>query len=138
MADTVDVLHRPIGAAVRLRKYPRRPVPRPGVSLHLLITVTVRWSVGRMQKLRDGGVETANAAVERIAKVKQNVLGQVYRKVRRIDVAKARVQVLNPRSPPLDVNVTEVDATFGRSTVPKFRGTTMVIASWTTGFSLRW
>ena len=67
----------------------------------------IRWH-------RVAAVEPGKAAVKRIvAEEKLDVLRQVHRKVRRIDVAKAGVQVLDPRRPPLDANVSEVDATAG-------------------------
>src|SRR5262245_59653842 len=57
-------------------------------------------------------METEHAAVERIVvEVKRNVVREVYRKVGRIDVAEAGVQVLYSRVPPLDVNVRPVDST---------------------------
>ena len=57
-------------------------------------------------------METGIAAVGRIiTDVKLDVLRQVYREVRRINVVKAAIKVHHPRLPPLDVNVPEVHAT---------------------------
>jgi len=59
-----------------------------------------------------GAVKTDHAAIERIlAKEIHGVLRQIYRKVRRIVVTETVVEVLDPRRPPLDVDVCEVDAT---------------------------
>src|SRR5260370_42377687 len=108
----VNLWGPPVVTAVGPRKEARGNVRGKGVGLHWLITVAVLPAVVCMGWHLGGAVKTDHAAIERIlADEIHGVLRQIYRKVRRIVVTETVVEVLEPRRPPLDVDVCEVDAT---------------------------
>ena len=107
MAERVDVLDGPVAAAGRPRVDTGRQVGRPDVGLDRLVAVAVAGS-GRLARHDAGAVEPDHAAVEDVGTdVKQHVIGGVHRHVCRVRLS---LQILDPRCPPLDVDVGEDDA----------------------------
>ncbi len=106
MAERVDVLQRPVGAAIRPCVDARLDPGGPSESLHLGIAVTVGAAGANADGARS--MKSNHTAVEHVfANMQQNTVRQVDWKMRR--VAHRAVEVLHLRRPPADVDVSEHD-----------------------------
>ncbi|MFL5667416.1 MAG: hypothetical protein ACJ8BW_39635 [Ktedonobacteraceae bacterium] len=103
MAERVDVLQRPVGAAVWPRVDTRLDPRGPRERLHLGIAIAVVASASEAR--RACAVEADHTAVEDVfPDMKQDVVRQVNWQMRRIS---SRLQVLDLRGPPADVDIGE-------------------------------